>query len=114
MCASAGPRPPGCWSWSACRTGPTSLPTRLSVGERQRVAIARALANDPKLLLADEPTGNLDSKSGAMVLDLFDRLHREQGLTIVVITHGAEVAQRAERIVWICDGRLSDHPPAAE
>ena len=84
------------------------LPAKLSVGERQRVAIARALANDPKLLLADEPTGNLDSASGGVVLDLFDRLHRERGLTLVVITHGAEVAARAERTVWIRDGRLQD------
>ncbi|WP_254510251.1 ABC transporter ATP-binding protein [Anatilimnocola floriformis] len=83
------------------------LPAKLSVGERQRVAIARALANGPQLLLADEPTGNLDSESGAAVLDLFARLHAEQGLTLVVITHGAEVAARAERILTIRDGRLS-------
>jgi ABC-type lipoprotein export system ATPase subunit len=82
------------------------LPCKLSVGERQRVAIARSLANDPLLLLADEPTGNLDSASGGGVLDLFDRLHREQGLTLIVITHGVEVAARAERILWIRDGRL--------
>lgn len=86
----------------------THLPTKLSVGERQRVAIARALANDPKLLLADEPTGNLDTPSGKIVLDLFDRLHRERGLTLVVITHDAEVAARAERTIWIRDGRLQD------
>jgi ABC-type lipoprotein export system ATPase subunit len=82
------------------------LPCKLSVGERQRVAIARSLANDPLLLLADEPTGNLDSASGCGVLDLFDRLHREQGLTLIVITHGAEVAARAERILWMRDGHL--------
>jgi putative ABC transport system ATP-binding protein len=82
------------------------LPAKLSVGERQRVAIARALANEPKLLLADEPTGNLDSAAGSSVLELFDRLHRERGLTLVVITHDAEVAARAERTVWIRDGRL--------
>jgi putative ABC transport system ATP-binding protein len=82
------------------------LPTKLSVGERQRVAIARALANDPKLLLADEPTGNLDTPSGQVVLDLFDQLHRERGLTLVVITHDAQVAARAERTIWIRDGRL--------
>lgn len=82
------------------------LPAKLSVGERQRVAIARALANDPKLLLADEPTGNLDTPSGEIVLELFDQLHRERGLTLVVITHDAEVAARAERTVWIRDGRL--------
>jgi len=82
------------------------LPTKLSVGERQRVAIARALANDPKLLLADEPTGNLDTPSGTVVLDLFDRLHRERGLTLVVITHDQQVAARAQRTVWIRDGRI--------
>jgi ABC-type lipoprotein export system ATPase subunit len=86
------------------------LPAKLSVGERQRVAIARALANDPQLLLADEPTGNLDSASGSAILDLFDRLHREHGLTLVVITHDAAVAARAERTIWIRDGRLYDHP----
>jgi putative ABC transport system ATP-binding protein len=83
------------------------LPGQLSVGERQRVAIARALGNDPRLLLADEPTGNLDSHSGDDVLALFDRLHREQGMTLVVITHSREVADRAGRIVWIRDGRIS-------
>lgn len=82
------------------------LPPKLSVGERQRVAIARALANDPKLLLADEPTGNLDTPSGAVVLDLFDRLHRERGLTLVVITHDPQVAARAQRTIWIRDGRV--------
>ncbi len=82
------------------------VPQKLSVGERQRVAIARALANDPLVLLADEPTGNLDSRAGAGVLDLFDRLHRERGVTLVVITHGAEVAARAERTVWIRDGEI--------
>jgi putative ABC transport system ATP-binding protein len=86
----------------------THLPTKLSVGERQRVAIARALANDPKLLLADEPTGNLDSAAGGVVLDLFDRLHREHNLTLIVITHGAEVAARAERTIWIRDGRIQE------
>lgn len=84
------------------------LPAKLSVGERQRVAIARALANDPKLLLADEPTGNLDSVAGNSVLELFDQLHQERGLTLVVITHDAQVAARAERTVWIRDGRLQD------
>jgi putative ABC transport system ATP-binding protein len=82
------------------------LPGKLSVGERQRVAIARALANSPPLLLADEPTGNLDSASGADVLDLFDRLRREQGLTLIVITHSAEVAARAGRTITIRDGRV--------
>lgn len=84
------------------------LPTKLSVGERQRVAIARALANGPQVLLADEPTGNLDSESGQQVLELFDRLHQQQGLTLIVITHGAEVAARAQRVVTIRDGRLAE------
>jgi putative ABC transport system ATP-binding protein len=82
------------------------LPSQLSVGERQRVAIARSLANDPPLLLADEPTGNLDSRSGNDVLDLFDQLHRDRGKTLIVITHSEEVAERAERIIWIRDGRI--------
>jgi ABC-type lipoprotein export system ATPase subunit len=82
------------------------LPAKLSVGERQRVAIARALANDPLLLLADEPTGNLDSVSGNTVLDLFDRLHHERGLTLVVITHDKHVAARAQRTVHMRDGHI--------
>jgi ABC-type lipoprotein export system ATPase subunit len=86
------------------------LPAKLSVGERQRVAIARALANDPKLLLADEPTGNLDTASGNIVLDLFDRLHRERGMTLVVITHDSEVAARAERTVLLRDGQIQNGP----
>jgi putative ABC transport system ATP-binding protein len=86
------------------------LPSQLSVGERQRVAIARALANEAPLLLADEPTGNLDSHSGSDVLDLFDQLHDERGMTLIVITHSLEVAERAERIIWIRDGRVADEP----
>jgi putative ABC transport system ATP-binding protein len=86
------------------RTG--HLPSRLSVGERQRTAIARALANSPPLLLADEPTGNLDSRSGSDILDLFDQLHREFGVTLIVITHSAEVARRARRVITIRDGRI--------
>jgi putative ABC transport system ATP-binding protein len=86
------------------------LPAKLSVGERQRVAIARALANRPSLLMADEPTGNLDSVAGGEVLDLFDRLHNDHGLTIIVITHGAEVAARADRIVTVRDGQVVSAP----
>jgi putative ABC transport system ATP-binding protein len=82
------------------------LPQQLSVGERQRVAIARALANDPVLLLADEPTGNLDSKSAGGVFDLMAKLHRERGMTIVLITHDDNLGLRAERIIRMQDGRL--------
>jgi putative ABC transport system ATP-binding protein len=82
------------------------VPAQLSGGERQRVAVARALANDPAVLLADEPTGNLDTASGEEVLALFDRLHRERNVTLIVVTHSAEVAERARRIIRFRDGRV--------
>ncbi|MET0788522.1 MAG: ATP-binding cassette domain-containing protein, partial [Cellulomonas sp.] len=81
------------------------LPNQLSGGQQQRVAVARALVGEPALLLADEPTGNLDSTSTQDVLSLFDELHA-QGRTIVLITHEAEVAERAERVVRVHDGLL--------
>ncbi len=80
-------------------------PNELSGGELQRVAIARALVNDPKLLLADEPTGNLDRKSGSEIMDIFRMLNRERGMTEVIVTHNAEVAARCGRIIVIQDGR---------
>ncbi|MBX3413405.1 MAG: ABC transporter ATP-binding protein [Pirellulales bacterium] len=83
-------------------------PAQLSVGERQRVAIARSLANGPRLLLADEPTGNLDSRTGEEILQLFDRLHREGRMTLVVVTHSDEVAARAQRVLRMRDGRLAE------
>ena len=81
-------------------------PTELSGGQQQRVAIARALAQQPAILLADEPTGNLDSKSGAEVMEIFQRLHREQGITIVMVTHDPNIAAQAQRIIRIQDGQV--------
>ena len=80
-------------------------PSQLSGGQRQRVAIARALVQDPAMLLADEPTGNLDSESSGEIMTLFDTLHR-RGHTIVVVTHDADIAARAERVVRMMDGRI--------
>lgn len=87
-----------------------ALPTTLSGGESQRVAIARALVGAPALLLCDEPTGNLDSRTAAGILDLLDQLHAD-GVTLVVITHDATVAARAQRVVAIRDGRLTETTP---
>ena len=84
------------------------LPTQMSGGQNQRVAIARAMVNRPKLLLADEPTGALDSASGLQVMDIFDQLHKE-GVTIMMITHYINIARRAERIVVIRDGVLTPY-----
>jgi len=83
-----------------------SLPSQLSGGERQRVAIARALANDPAVLLADEPTGNLDSRNGQLVFETFVRLAREQGRTVIVVTHDTQLAAMAHRQIRLRDGML--------
>lgn len=89
-------------------------PNELSGGQKQRVAIARAMINNPAIILADEPTGALDSKTGHMVMDLFHKLHEEQGKTIVLITHSQELAAETQRIVTIRDGNvISDKGGAA-
>lgn len=81
-------------------------PNELSGGQKQRVAIARAMANRPSILLADEPTGALDSRTGRMIMDFFHKLHREEGTTIVLITHSQELAEETQRIVTISDGSI--------
>ena len=103
------------------------LPDQLSGGQRQRVAIARALANDPAVILADEPTGNLDSKTGSEIIDLLRRLQKERGVTVISATHDTKMLEISDRIAWIRDGKLDrvddranvqistggmDHPPA--
>ena len=82
-------------------------PTQLSGGQKQRVAIARAMVNNPKILLADEPTGALDSKSGKQIMELFERLN-EEGVTIVMITHDRNIALHAKRIIHIIDGVITE------
>ena len=82
-------------------------PTQLSGGQCQRVAIARAISNHPKILLADEPTGALDSKSGAQIMELFKSLH-EEGVTIIMITHDSEIASHAQRVIHIRDGQIAE------
>lgn len=86
----------------------THYPRQLSGGEQQRVAIARAFASAPKILFADEPTGNLDSKNGTLVEDLLFELNRQQGTTLVVVTHDPELAQRCDRRIEIHDGELKE------
>ncbi len=81
-------------------------PNELSGGQQQRVAIARAIVNEPSILLADEPTGALDSKTGVEIMDLFQRLHRENGQTVILVTHDSHVARHTERIIKISDGRI--------
>ena len=81
-------------------------PNELSGGQQQRVAIARAIVNEPNILLADEPTGALDSKTGVEIMDLFQRLHKENGQTVILVTHDAYVARHTERIIKISDGKI--------
>ena len=89
------------------------MPNELSGGQKQRVAIARAMANDPAIILADEPTGALDSSTGRLVMDLFHKLHREQDKTIVLITHNRELAEETQRVVTHRDGQVVDVRPGS-
>jgi lipoprotein-releasing system ATP-binding protein len=91
----------------------TSRPAQLSGGQQQRVAVVRSLANDPALVLADEPTGNLDSRSGRVVFDLMRSLSRQSGTTFVMVTHDEDFALEADRIINIRDGRIEDAPKKA-
>ncbi|MBQ3783586.1 MAG: ABC transporter ATP-binding protein [Lachnospiraceae bacterium] len=84
----------------------THRPDELSGGQKQRVAIARAMANNPDIILADEPTGALDSQTGRVIMDIFQQLHKEQGKTIVLITHSNELADETERIITLKDGMV--------
>jgi len=83
-----------------------SKPTKLSGGERQRVAIARALANNPSIILADEPTGSLDSKTSKKILDQLQKLHREKNVTLIIVTHDMTVAKLADRVIEVLDGKI--------
>ncbi|HEX7942928.1 MAG TPA: ATP-binding cassette domain-containing protein, partial [Gemmatimonadaceae bacterium] len=89
------------------------FPNQLSGGEQQRVAIARAFSNSPRLLFADEPTGNLDSETGARIVELLETLNRESGTTIVLVTHDLQLARRAQRIIRLADGVVVSDAPSA-
>jgi putative ABC transport system ATP-binding protein len=88
--------------------------SQLSGGQQQRVALARALVNNPSIILADEPTGALDTRTSVEVMEIFQRLNQERKLTVIVVTHEPDVARYAERIVHVRDGRISSDEPVAQ
>lgn len=83
------------------------LPTKMSGGERQRVAIARALANDPEVILGDEPTGDVDTKTGKLIMEILESLNKEKGVTLIVVTHALDIAKKAPRTIEIKDGKVA-------
>jgi len=89
-------------------------PNQLSGGQQQRVAVARSLVNNPALILADEPTGNLDSRTAVEVMEIFQRLNRERGITLVLVTHEPDIAQYAQRVIVFKDGRIKSDQPVTE
>jgi putative ABC transport system ATP-binding protein len=89
----------------------THRPNELSGGQQQRVAIARALVTNPSMILADEPTGNLDSKTGDEILTLFRELHQKQGITLVIVTHAPDVMEQTNRVIYLRDGLVNEMPP---
>lgn len=91
-----------------------NMPSQLSGGQQQRVALARALVNNPSIILADEPTGALDTRTSVEVMDIFQRLNRDKKLTVIVVTHEPDVARYAERIVHVRDGRISSDEPVID
>lgn len=98
-----------CLAWVSLQERLSHLPSELSGGEQQRVAIARALANSPILILADEPTGNLDSGSAQEIMKIFNILNKEKGITIIVVTHNPKISEKTNKVYYLKDGRISDN-----